>query len=410
VPADLALVEDCRNVIKEADASFGGVDILVNAAAITDRGSIIDTEPELFDRMFAINVRAPFFLMQDAIKLMRRDSVEGAIVNIGSMSARAGQSFLSAYSASKGALATLTRNTAYSLLRNRIRVNGLNIGWMASEGEDRIQREGAGEQLARAADLVLGVADHLVQLGDPADRAGQREDRGEQAHRDADGALHDAGVEVDVRVQLARDEVLVFQRDLLQGHGQLEQRVVLQAQLGQHFVAGLAHQLGARVVVLVHAVAEAHQLDAGVLVLDLGHELADLGHAAHLLDVFQHVQRRFVGAAVRRAPQAGHAGRDGGERVGARGAAQAHRGGGGVLLVVGVQDEDAVHRAHQHVVRLVLLARRGEHHAHEVRRCTTASSSGRCRAGRWCTCRPWPPASASWRSGGSRRSRGARDC
>ena len=141
VPADLALVEDCRNVIKEADASFGGVDILVNAAAITDRGSIIDTEPELFDRMFAINVRAPFFLMQEAIKLMRRDSVEGAIVNIGSMSARAGQSFLSAYSASKGALATLTRNTAYSLLRNRIRVNGLNIGWMASEGEDRIQRE-----------------------------------------------------------------------------------------------------------------------------------------------------------------------------------------------------------------------------------------------------------------------------
>jgi NAD(P)-dependent dehydrogenase (short-subunit alcohol dehydrogenase family) len=48
---------------------------------------------------------------------------------------------LTAYCASKGALATLTRNTAFSLLRNRIRVNGLNIGWMASEGEDRIQRE-----------------------------------------------------------------------------------------------------------------------------------------------------------------------------------------------------------------------------------------------------------------------------
>ncbi|MDB5847651.1 MAG: short-chain dehydrogenase [Rhodoferax sp.] len=141
VPADLAEVADCRRVIAQADAHFGRVDILVNAAAITDRGSIIDTEPELFDRMFAINVRAPFFLMQDAVKLMRREATEGAIVNIGSMSARAGQSFLSAYSASKGALATLTRNTAYSLLRNRIRVNGLNIGWMASEGEDRIQRE-----------------------------------------------------------------------------------------------------------------------------------------------------------------------------------------------------------------------------------------------------------------------------
>ena len=141
VPADLGQVEDCRNVVAQADASFGGVDILVNAAAITDRGTILDTEPELFDRMFAVNVRAPFFLMQEAVKLMRRDAVEGCIVNIGSMSAMAGQSFLSAYSASKGALATLTRNTAYSLLRNRIRVNGLNLGWMASEGEDRIQRE-----------------------------------------------------------------------------------------------------------------------------------------------------------------------------------------------------------------------------------------------------------------------------
>lgn len=141
VQADLATVEDCRKVVAQADASFGRVDVLVNAAAITDRGSILDTEPELFDRMIAINVRAPFYLMQDSIKIMRREAIEGSIVNIGSMSAMAGQPFLSAYCTSKGALATLTRNTAYALLRNRIRVNGLNIGWMASEGEDRIQRE-----------------------------------------------------------------------------------------------------------------------------------------------------------------------------------------------------------------------------------------------------------------------------
>jgi NAD(P)-dependent dehydrogenase (short-subunit alcohol dehydrogenase family) len=140
VQADLEQVEDCRKVLKQADAHFGRVDILVNAAAITDRGSILDTDPALFDRMFAINVRAPFFLMQEAILIMRREGIEGSIVNIGSMSAMAGQPFIAAYCASKGALASLTRNTAYALLRNRIRVNGLNIGWMASEGEDRIQR------------------------------------------------------------------------------------------------------------------------------------------------------------------------------------------------------------------------------------------------------------------------------
>lgn len=139
-PADLSRVEDCRAVIAYAEQCFGRVDILVNAAAITDRGTILDTSPELFDMMFAVNVRAPFFLMQDAIKVMRRDRIEGTIVNIASMSALAGQPYISAYCSSKGALATLTRNTGYALLRNRIRVNGLNIGWMATEGEDSIQR------------------------------------------------------------------------------------------------------------------------------------------------------------------------------------------------------------------------------------------------------------------------------
>jgi len=141
VQADLEKVDDCRRVIATADAEFGRVDVLVNAAAITDRGTLLDTDPVLFDRMMAINVRAPFFLMQEAVKLMRRDQIAGSIVNIGSMSALAGQPFIAAYCTSKGALATLTRNSAYALLRNRIRVNGLNIGWMASEGEDRTQRE-----------------------------------------------------------------------------------------------------------------------------------------------------------------------------------------------------------------------------------------------------------------------------
>ena len=146
VCADLSNVADCRSVIAEADNRFGRLDILVNAAAITDRGTIIDTSEALFDEMFAVNVRGPFFLMQDAAKLMIRESIEGSIVNIGSMSALSGQPFISAYCASKGALATLTGNTAFALMRNRIRVNQLNIGWMASEGEDRIQREHHGAE------------------------------------------------------------------------------------------------------------------------------------------------------------------------------------------------------------------------------------------------------------------------
>ena len=140
VCADLARMEDTRAVITAADRTFGRVDVLVNAAGITDRGTLFDTSPELFDRMFAINTRAPFFLMQDAAKIMRRERIEGAMVNILSMSAHGGQPFLSAYSGSKGALATLTKNAAFSLMPWRIRVNALNIGWMNTPGEDRIMR------------------------------------------------------------------------------------------------------------------------------------------------------------------------------------------------------------------------------------------------------------------------------
>ena len=126
-------------MIAAADKAFERVDVLVNVAAITDRGTILDTAPELFDRMFAINTRAPFFLIQDAAKVMRRDKIAGAIVNIQSMSAHGGQPFITAYCMSKAALATLTKNAAFSLMRDRIRVNGLNIGWMDTPGEHDIQ-------------------------------------------------------------------------------------------------------------------------------------------------------------------------------------------------------------------------------------------------------------------------------
>jgi NAD(P)-dependent dehydrogenase (short-subunit alcohol dehydrogenase family) len=90
VPADLTKVEDCEKIVAECDRAFGRVDALVNAAGDTSRGTIVDTDPALYDKIFAINTRAPFFLMQHAIKLMRRDHVEGAIVNISSMSAMGG--------------------------------------------------------------------------------------------------------------------------------------------------------------------------------------------------------------------------------------------------------------------------------------------------------------------------------
>jgi NAD(P)-dependent dehydrogenase (short-subunit alcohol dehydrogenase family) len=154
VPAELARMEDCRAVLAAARETFGEVHHLVNAAGITKRGTILDTTPALFDEIMAVNVRAPFFLMQDAIRLMIETGTEGTIVNILSTAAHCGAPVLSPYSTSKAALALLTKNTAFALLKNRIRVNGLAIGWMDTPGEDAIQRaaHGAGDGWLESAE------------------------------------------------------------------------------------------------------------------------------------------------------------------------------------------------------------------------------------------------------------------
>lgn len=145
ITADLANIHEVQSIIPSAVARFGTIDILVNAAGLTDRGNILNTAPELFDAIFAVNVRAPFFLMQDSVKQLEKDGKGGRIINIGSVSARTGQPFLAAYSASKGALETLTRNAGYGLMRNRVHVNQLNIGWMASDHERKLQLAESGD-------------------------------------------------------------------------------------------------------------------------------------------------------------------------------------------------------------------------------------------------------------------------
>ena len=140
VQADAVDVDACRRVIAAADQHFGTLHVLANCAAYTERGSIWDTTPEFFDRMMAVNVRAPFFLMQDAIKLMARDGIAGSIVNISSVASFGSEPFLCPYAASKGGLNVLTKNVAYAVMRHRIRVNAINLGWMDSDGEDVIQR------------------------------------------------------------------------------------------------------------------------------------------------------------------------------------------------------------------------------------------------------------------------------
>jgi NAD(P)-dependent dehydrogenase (short-subunit alcohol dehydrogenase family) len=133
---------------------FGRVDALINAAGLTDRGSVANATTDLWDKLFAVNARAPFFLMQGVINHLRERKAPGAIVNILSMNAHGGSPELAVYSATKGALSTATRNAAQAHRFDRIRINGINVGWADTPAERHMQAEilGGGEHwLERAA-------------------------------------------------------------------------------------------------------------------------------------------------------------------------------------------------------------------------------------------------------------------
>lgn len=142
---DLADPAVCRGVIAFAIERFGRLDVLVNNAGIFTRGDVETTSLELWDRIMAVNLRAPFLCMQEAVRHMKARR-RGSVVNIGSVNAYIGEPKLHAYSVSKGGLMTLTKNAASTLNEFRIRVNQINVGWTLTEGEHRVKLlEGKGE-------------------------------------------------------------------------------------------------------------------------------------------------------------------------------------------------------------------------------------------------------------------------
>ncbi|MDC0675899.1 glucose 1-dehydrogenase [Nannocystis radixulma] len=157
---DLAHATEVERIFDEAEHQFGGVDILVNNAAEVNTPTIADTTEAAWDRAFAVNAKAPFFLIQQAARRMRDD---GRIINISTITTALAEPGASLYAGSKAALEQVTRSAAWELAPRRITVNAISPG---ATDTDLLHAVNPPEALAQAVAMTP-----LGRLGLPADIA-----------------------------------------------------------------------------------------------------------------------------------------------------------------------------------------------------------------------------------------------
>lgn len=129
-----------QRLVDVAINNFGRLDAVVNNAALVISSNIHTSDHAFFRNVLEVNTIAPFALIKAALPHLA--AVRGCVLNIGSVNAWSGEPNLLAYSVSKGALMTMTRNLGDTLHReNGVRVNQINPGWVLTETETRRKRE-----------------------------------------------------------------------------------------------------------------------------------------------------------------------------------------------------------------------------------------------------------------------------
>ena len=162
VAADLATADGAHKLARQTRAIVGDrLDMLVANAGVSKAATIEETTVEDFDKLFAVNVRAPFFLVQQLLPILLRGS---SIVLISSLAAHASVGTLPGYAATKGAIDTLVKHFASALGERGIRVNAVAPGVVETDMSNFIKTE-AGR------DFTIGMQ-ALKRLGQPDDIAG----------------------------------------------------------------------------------------------------------------------------------------------------------------------------------------------------------------------------------------------
>ncbi|WP_242217667.1 L-iditol 2-dehydrogenase [Shinella zoogloeoides] len=159
-----AAIEAC---VKEA----GGLDILVNNAALFDLAPLVEITRESYDRLFSINVAGTLFTMQAAAKQMIAQGRGGKIVNMASQAGRRGEALVAVYCATKAAVISLTQSAGLNLIRHGINVNAIAPGVVDGEHWD-----GVDALFAKYENRPLGEKKRLVGAEVPFGRMGTADD------------------------------------------------------------------------------------------------------------------------------------------------------------------------------------------------------------------------------------------
>ncbi|ELZ27535.1 short-chain dehydrogenase/reductase SDR [Halosimplex carlsbadense 2-9-1] len=171
VVVDVTEESDVVELIERTESEFGGVDILVNNAAVKETAPFLDLSVETFDRTLAVNLRGYFLCAREAAKSMR-DSGGGRIVNLSSTSGHKGEPYSVAYGTSKAGILNFTRSAARALAEHDIRVNTLSpTRTGAGTLPDETVPTTDPERLDMLSDEEIRARTPLGRIGEPIDQA-----------------------------------------------------------------------------------------------------------------------------------------------------------------------------------------------------------------------------------------------
>ncbi|BBE74009.1 L-iditol 2-dehydrogenase [Oharaeibacter diazotrophicus] len=166
-------VAEIERVVADVDARTGGIDILVNNAAVFDMAPVTDVTEASFDRLFDINLKGPVFMMKAVANAMIARGRGGKIVNMASQAGRRGEALVLVYCATKAAMISATQSAGLALIKHGINVNAIAPGVVDGEHWDEVDAHFAkwenrpkGEKRRLVGESVpfgrMGTADDLV--------------------------------------------------------------------------------------------------------------------------------------------------------------------------------------------------------------------------------------------------------